>query len=89
MASENLYSIEWFINPVMTEGESYVVRNNKVLLDYIPSPVQGVLIDGLYENKYGQAADSTEKFVVNYNSGEITFHSSKEGHNCVLIAMSY
>lgn len=59
-------------------NEPHKVVNNKITLDEIPDENYKVIIQGLFEKKIGSILDVLD-FMVNYTTGEITFHPLKEG----------
>ena len=72
------FNVEWF-NSILRENEDHVVVNNKFLLDNIPDKLYKVTITGYTEITQNTEITLATQFKVNYNTGEVTFDSSKSG----------
>jgi hypothetical protein len=63
---------------VQITNEEHKVVKNKILLNQIPDLFYKVQISGLFEIKSNQQITATNQFKVDYTTGLVTFHSSKE-----------
>jgi parallel beta-helix repeat protein len=69
---------------IQITNEEHKVVNNKFTLSQIPDPFNKVQIQNLFEIKNTQQINSENQFKVDYTTGEITFHSSKEAQNIII-----
>lgn len=70
---------QWNPNLELISNEQHQVVNGQILLNQVPDTYNKVNISGLFEIKNHQKITQENQYRVNYTSGLITFHPSKEG----------
>jgi hypothetical protein len=91
--SSPLYTITWYTDSqgrkisIQRQNEEYQVISGKIQLNDLPDQYQKLNISGYTEININSIISSATSYKVNYDTGEVFFHSSKEG--TTITASSY